>query len=416
MTSTSHEGPIEYWADYGLSPLPHWSARRPEPFPPWLQAVVDERLAHFEQPFTGVTADGVRRDGLFQLRETGADTRPLADAAQAFLGHLTPAQRDQARFPLDAEERRRWINVHMYVFRHGVMLEDLDDHGRRLGLDLLHHTLSSRGFAQARDIMRVNRLLADVVDRPDEFGEWPYFVSIFGDPAGAEPWAWQLDGHHLCLNCTVIGDQVVVAPAFMGAEPCRVFEGQLAGTMLFTAEERTGLDLIRSLHADQAAKAMLRPSIHPDDLPPELQHPFDGRMRAGAYHDNVTVPYEGVSGAELSDPQRRRLLAVVAAYAGWSPEPHAELSMAEVAAHLDETWFCWMGGCDGDEPFYYRVQSPVILVEFDHHPGVAFDNHVPSRNHIHSLMRVPNGNDYGIDLLRQHHDQFDHRGGHHIPR
>ena len=228
-----------------------------------------------------------------------------------------------------------------------------------------------------------------------------------------EPWGWQIDGHHLCLNCTVVGDQVVLTPAFMGAEPSRVFDGPFAGTMLFSAEERTGLDLIRSLDTDQATKAILRPSIRPDDLPPELQHPFDGRMQGGAYHDNVTVPYEGVAGCDLSDAQRRRLLGVVAAYVGWAPEPHAEVKMAEVVAHLDETWFSWMGSTEGDEPFYYRVQSPVVLIEFDHHPGVVFDNVVPSRNHVHTLMRTPNGNDYGIDLLRQHYDRYDHsRGGH----
>jgi hypothetical protein len=404
---------MEYWTDYGLSHYPHFSARRPVDFPPPLRAVVDERLARFEEPFTGITSDGQRRDRLFSLRETGADTRELTEAAQAFLAHLGPEQRDKAVFPLDAEERRRWINVHIYIFRHGVMLEDLDPEGRRLGLELLRHTLSHRGFAQARDIMVMNRLLADIANSPDEFGEWPYFVSIFGDPASGEPWGWQIDGHHLCLNCTVVGDQVVLTPAFMGAEPSRVFDGPFAGTMLFSAEERAGLDLIRSLDIGQAAKAITRPSIRPDDLPRELQHPFDGRMQGGAYHDNVTVPYEGVAGSDLSDAQRRRLLGLVAAYVGWTPEPHAEVKMAEVVEHLDETWFSWMGATENDEPFYYRVQSPVVLIEFDHHPGVVFDNVVPSRNHVHTLMRTPNGNDYGIDLLRQHYDRYDHsRGGH----
>jgi hypothetical protein len=58
--------------------------------------------------------------------------------------------------------------------------------------------------------------------------------------------------------------------------------------------------------------------------------------------------------------------------------------MTEVAAHLDETWFSWYGGTADDSPFYYRVHSPVILIEFDHHPGVAFDNEVPSRHHVHT--------------------------------
>jgi len=37
----------------------------------------------------------------------------------------------------------------------------------------------------------------------------------------------------------------------------------------------------------------------------------------------------------------------------------------------------WRWGASDDGPFYYRVQSPVVLIEFDHHPGVAFDNVVP---------------------------------------
>jgi hypothetical protein len=67
-----------------------------------------------------------------------------------------------------------------------------------------------------------------------------------------------------------------------------------------------------------------------------------------------------------------------------------------------------MGGTDEDSTFYYRVHSPVILVEFDHQRGIVFDNDAPSRHHIHTVVRTPNGNDYGRDLLRQHHARFDH--------
>ena len=41
------------------------------------------------------------------------------------------------------------------------------------------------------------------------------------------------------------------------------------------------------------------------------------------------------------------------------------------------------------------------------------DNDQPARTHIHTVIRTPNGNDYGRDLLRQHHRPFDHsRAGH----
>jgi hypothetical protein len=75
--------------------------------------------------------------------------------------------------------------------------------------------------------------------------------------------------------------------------------------------------------------------------------------------------------------------------------------------------FAWMGAVDEPSAFYYRLHSPVILIEFDHQRGIVFDNEQPSRHHIHTVVRTPNGNDYGKDLLRQHHEQFDHaRSGH----
>jgi Protein of unknown function (DUF3500) len=48
------------------------------------------------------------------------------------------------------------------------------------------------------------------------------------------------------------------------------------------------------------------------------------------------------------------------------------------------------------------------LIEFDHQRGVALDRRGPSRNHIHTVVRTPNGNDYGRDLLRQHYLRVAH--------
>jgi hypothetical protein len=81
-----------------------------------------------------------------------------------------------------------------------------------------------------------------------------------------------------------------------------------------------------------------------------------------------------------------------------------------VLAHEGDTHFAWIGDPDGT--FYYRLHSPVILVEFEHMPGVIFDNDHPSRRHIHTVVRTPNAGDYGVDLLRQHHERH-HRGGPH---
>ena len=87
--------------------------------------------------------------------------------------------------------------------------------------------------------------------------------------------------------------------------------------------------------------------------------------------------------------------------------------MEEVERHLAETYFCWIGAADEDHPFYYRIQSPVIMIEFDHHAGVYLTNTEPANFHVHTLVRTPNGNDYGLDLLRLHYENAPHhRHGH----
>jgi hypothetical protein len=63
------------------------------------------------------------------------------------------------------------------------------------------------------------------------------------------------------------------------------------------------------------------------------------------------------------------------------------------------------------------VHSPVVLIEFDHQGGIALNRgERMSRNHVHTVIRTPNGNDYGKDLLRQHHETFDHVDGVHVAR
>ena len=55
----------------------------------------------------------------------------------------------------------------------------------------------------------------------------------------------------------------------------------------------------------------------------------------------------------------------------------------------------------------------MILIEFDHQVPVGLrqlstDAEPPNREHIHVVVRTPNGNDYGKDLLRQHYAQHPH--------
>jgi hypothetical protein len=367
-----------------------------------------ENDAALAEPFRGVTTDGVlaARDRI----RTGMATEAIREAAAAFLGLLDTPTRSRLSFPFESNHWRSWFNPHINVYRHGVMLEELSTLQRNAFLDVLRVTLSSRGYTQARDIMRLNDLLAELTGRADDYGEWPYFASFFGTPAADVPWGFQLDGHHLAINCVVFGDQLAMTPTFMGSEPCEGRPGRFAGIRVLDVEERVGLDLIRSLDADQQQVAIQYASIMPDAIPPHLRHPVDNLTQTGAFRDNAEIPYCGIRADGFSDAQRVRLTDAIMAYVGWAGDGYARVKMNEVVGHLDETWFAWMGGTGPTDPFYYRLHSPIVLIEFEHLPGVAFDNPDPSRHHIHTVIRTPNGGDYGTDLLAEHHTRFNHQG------
>jgi hypothetical protein len=228
-----------------------------------------------------------------------------------------------------------------------------------------------------------------------EYGEWLYWLSVMGQPSVDAPWGWQLDGHHLIVNCFILGDQLVMTPMFMGSEPVAAADGPYAGTRVFQAEEQQGLALMRSLTPPQRERAVLA-----EQLPTEVF--------TAAFRDNFELKYEGLGFGALTSAQQQLLLDVLETYVGRLRPGHAGLRLEEVKRYLADTYFSWMGGVDEESAFYYRLHSPVLLVEFDHQRGIVFDNDAPSRHHIHTVVRTPNGNDYGRDLLRQHHARFDH--------
>jgi hypothetical protein len=304
-------------------------------------------------------------------------------------------------FPLESDAWRRWSNIHPFVMRHGLALDELGEPQRDRALALLGESLSAAGYRTARDVMRLNEYVRTFTGSDAEYGEWLYWVSVMGTPSATGPWGWQIDGHHLIVNCFVLGDQVVMTPMFMGSEPVSADEGPWAGTRVFEAEEAQGLALIRALSPEQRVRTIVAA-----ELP--------GEVYTAAFRDNVALAWEGIAFGQLSSAQQRMLVGLLETYVGRIRPGHAAIRLEEVTRHLTDTRFSWRGGLDADSVFYYRLHSPVILVEFDHQRGIVFDNDAPSRHHIHTVVRTPNGNDYGRDLLAQHHARFDHsRAGHH---
>ena len=108
----------------------------------------------------------------------------------------------------------------------------------------MHASLSAAGYETARGVMKLNehRWRSRAAGANTASG---CTGSACSARLGGQPWGWQIDGHHLIVNCFVLGDQVVMTPQFFGSEP--VAWPADAGTRVFAAEQERGLALMQAL-------------------------------------------------------------------------------------------------------------------------------------------------------------------------
>ncbi|MCU1692118.1 MAG: hypothetical protein JWM64_1209 [Frankiales bacterium] len=349
--------------------------------------------------FKGITTDGTVRTGLFDAtRTTGVDTSAVRTAVSDYLASLSDAQRTASLFPIppasvETDESRLWSNVDGYS-RQGVQLQDLTAAQKTLALAILDAALSDDGVDLADNIRKLNTTAGELANNTAQFNEDRYYFTFLGTPSATDPWGFQFEGHHLVFNWFNLGDQVVMTPTFLGTEPRTAPAGRTyAGLTEFEPELAAGIAMINSLTSAQQAKAIVSSSKTGDNNVAE------------AFGDNTVVAYQGIPASELTSAQQSQLFDLVQMFV-LEDEGHRAVRMAEIKSQVAETYFSWVGGTASDSVFYFRVQSPVVLLQFDCQLpgpiGQAQGIQGVTRNHIHSIIRTPNGNDYGKDLLAQH--------------
>jgi hypothetical protein len=145
---------------------------------------------------------------------------------------------------------------------------------------------------------------------------------------------------------------------FVGSEPVKATSGKYKGLEILQQEQNGGLDMLSALSEAQRKQAILNFSK------------TGNNNLAEAFKDNVVIEYAGLRTNDLAGPARQCLRDLIHLYISNMDEGHARVKMDEVDRHLDKSWFAWIGGMQPDSVFYYRVQSPVVLIEFDHqHPA-----------------------------------------------
>ena len=305
----------------------------------------------------------------------------MAETAKAFLASLDPEQRARATFPFPDDERLNWHYIPKE--RKGLPLKDMTSAQKHLAHALLSAGLSQRGYIKAVSIMSLDEIL-----RLLENGTGPvrdperYFFSIFGEPSETGTWGYRVEGHHVSQNFTIVNGKVQVAPSFFGANPAEVREGPRKGLRVLGREEDLGRAFIQSLTAEQKKIAIVSA-----DAPGEI---LTGPMRKAA----LTGQPSGIAASKLTPKQRELLQNLLDEYCNNVPEQVAQMREDQIKKAAGNLHVAWAGGEQVGQPHYYRIQSPVFLIEYDDTQNNA--------NHIHTVWRDFEG-DFGLDLLKEHY-------------
>jgi hypothetical protein len=337
----------------------------------------------------------------------------MADAATRFLAALSDAQRDNVSVDFAAESRRRDWSFLPVLERDGLQIGTLDDAQRKLAHELIVAGTSMPGYAKVVSVMAMEHVLRALVaaKRPASaqlFDPGRYCFKIFGRPGGIGAWGWQLAGHHVSLNFTVVdGRYVSPTPSMLGSEPASL--GILAP---LADDEEIGFRFLNSLDPAQRGSAIIHHRSPPDvttrivpkigdvERPDPVFRPEPDYVLSDDERDllgYVRSSPKGLPGRDLSKQQLSDLVGIVEAFAGRLPPDVAAAQMRDIErAGVENLAFAWAGGTSAGDRHYFRIQGPVLLIEHD--------NTQANGNHIHSVWRNP-ADDFGDDVLAEHYRQ-----------
>jgi hypothetical protein len=356
-----------------------------------LAAVVLVAPVIFPFPASGQAIAGKEKTAGNTVAAT-ASSREMVRAAQAFLGTLSAEQRRTATYPFAAEERFNWYFVPRD--RKGLPLRDMNAGQRQAAMHLLGTALSEGGMGKAKAIMELEVVLKALEGLPPENDRRhpeKFYFTVFGTPAAREVWGWRVEGHHLSLNVTTATGKVVAeTPAFLGANPAIVPSGPEQGKQILKAEADLGFALLGSFTPEQLQQAVIA-----ETAPNEI---VTGNRRQAM----MGAP-EGIHYAEMTPGQQAMLRGLLELYLGnYQPDLAADLRRKVEKGGMDQLHFAWAGHRTPEtgKAHYYRIHSPVILIEYD--------NSQTNANHVHTVVRDLT-NDFGEDALREHY--FKHKHG-----
>ncbi len=306
----------------------------------------------------------------------------LATVMKSFRESLSNQLLADASYPLGHKESYSWSNLPPATGedRGGIDFSRLSVDQLTLFHKVLDAFLSDEGYTKVSLITTK----AETDFRKIRHSFWnsrPYFIALFGNPETDGSWGFQLDGHHLSLNFLVHGDEVSIVPAHLGTSPTTI-----NGTIVLEGERGNALALLNSLDANQKDKAIQTGRRGLKVGPGRTTDPF-------LNYDYSHFKGVGLKASDMNDAQKENLRKLIKTYVYNLETEFADVWMEDIDAGLEDTYFVWIGGTTENDSIYYRVFNPAVWIEFNNEGG--------GTNHIHTIIRSPDGKDYGIFALNR---------------
>ncbi|MFT3937083.1 MAG: DUF3500 domain-containing protein [Chitinophagaceae bacterium] len=316
-----------------------------------------------------------------------ADSQQLIDKANAFIATLNQEQKAKALYPFDTAERYRFMYVPLDD-RKGISMNELNDAQRTAVMDLLKTSLSEETVKKVKDIMLLDNVLKELEHRkPEDHYRDPnkYFLTVFGTPSAKNIWGWRFEGHHVAFHFSANKKELVAGtPSFLGSNPAIVQDGPDKGKYVLKDETDAGFALLHALSETERKKAII------DSVAP-------GEIVTAANRKAMIANPAGIKYNELSPANQQLMWQLLSLYIHRYTKLFADNMLQQIKkAGLDNLWFTWAGYTEHmlGKPYYYRIQGPTIIIEYDNSQNNA--------NHIHTVVRDLT-NDFGGDILLEHY-------------
>jgi hypothetical protein len=85
----------------------------------------------------------------------------------------------------------------------------------------------------------------------------------------------------------------------------------------------------------------------------------------------------------MSAKTQRDILDLAEQFLSYLPDSPRAARLSQFESQMSNTHFAWIGGYGDEDQFYYKIHSPMVVIEFDHDSSVFLTNTEPAKCHIH---------------------------------